>query len=169
MSDIDSQMRDNSLQEEQIVAHSILLFFAMEKEGRETYLPSIDPKIEYVWDGDTGGTTPYPAHYFSMRAVAYLEMFRPKVDRTIGGIVYEMREVMYLMAEISPYPLHTKGLYQYSYLWLFGPPYSGVSGSASILWRFLRRYARRILASPVWTLDHPMLSFEDMTKQLKAG
>ena len=60
----------DKLRERQVVFHSILLFFAMEKEEQETYLPAIDPQITYVEDGDTGDTTIYPAQYLCMRSLA---------------------------------------------------------------------------------------------------
>lgn len=140
----------------------------MEKEDQEKYLPVIDPIVRYVCDGDTGDTTIYPAHYFGMRSMAYLEVFPPSLGPAIGNMIYEMRELVSLMAEISPYPPREAGLFQYSYLWLFGPLYSGVGGTASVLWDVLRRYARQILASDAWTLDYPMLSFEDMSKLLSS-
>jgi len=114
MDDAADRSRAGRIEERQTVWHSILLFFAMEKEDQEKYLPVIDPIVRYVCDGDTGDTTIYPAHYFGMRSMAYLEVFPPSLGPAIGNMIYEMRELVSLMAEISPYPPREAGLFQYS-------------------------------------------------------
>lgn len=167
-------MRETSpekIEQRKIVAHSIMLFFAMEKVEQEQYLPAIDPEVKYVWDGDTGDKTKYPAYYFSFRAMDYLSVFPPRSSPTVWDMIYEMRELLNLMATMSPdppfdLPYREQGSWsdRFFILWLFGPPYTGVGGSGDILWGVLRRYARLILADPRWVFDYPLLSFEEIRK-----
>ena len=152
-----------------------MLFFAMDREEQHQYLPAIDPEIEYIADGATGDKTKYPAYYFSMRASDYLTVFPPQCGPIIWDMIYEMRELLGLMATMSPDPpfdppYREQGSWsdRFFILWLFGPPYYGVGGSGDILWHFLRRYARLILADTRWVFDYPLLAFEDISKHFTA-
>ena len=159
------------IEQRKIVAHSIMLFFAMDKKEQEQYLPAIDPEVEYVRDGDTGEKTKYPAYYFSSRAMDYLAVFPPRCGPTVRSMIFEMRDLLDLMAGMSPDPpfdppYREEGSWsdRFFILWLFGPPYTEVGGSGDILWQVLRRYARLILADPGWVFDYPLLSFEEIRK-----